>query len=67
MICGVISVATAHSRPRLAADNDAIRMPASQLVTELRELLGSKLVAYLANVKESGRVPVGRWHEGRQW
>lgn len=62
MICGVIRVATAHSRPDLAAYNDAMRMPVSQLVTELRELLGSKLVAYLGNVKESRAVR--QWADG---
>lgn len=53
---------TAHSRPDLAAYNDAARMNQSQLVTQLRALLGAKLVAYLGKVKETRAVR--QWADG---
>lgn len=53
---------TAHSRPDLAAYNAAARMTQSQLVTELRALLGAKLVAYLGKVKETRAVR--QWADG---
>ncbi len=53
---------TAHSRPDLAAYNDAARMTQPQLVTQLRALLGAKLVAYLGKVKETRAVR--QWADG---
>ncbi|GAA4472026.1 hypothetical protein GCM10023094_03670 [Rhodococcus olei] len=53
---------TAHPRPDLAAYNAAARMEQPELVTELRALLGAKLVAYLGKVKETRAVR--QWAEG---
>lgn len=53
---------TAHPRPDLAAYNQAARMPQTELVTALRDLLGAKLVAYLGRVKETRAVR--QWAEG---
>lgn len=47
------------SRPDLAAYQHASRVEFSVLVAELSELLGSKLVAYIAGVRETRAV--------RQW
>ncbi|MFC4604433.1 hypothetical protein [Rhodococcus kronopolitis] len=52
----------AHPRPDLAAYNAAARMSQAELVTELRELLGAKLVAYLGKVKETRAVR--QWADG---
>lgn len=53
---------TSHPRPDLAASAAVARMTEPELVTELRELLGAKLVAYLGNV-QSTRV-VREWADG---
>lgn len=53
---------TAHSRPDLAAYNEAARMSQPELVTALRDLLGAKLVAYLGKVKETRAVR--QWADG---
>lgn len=53
---------TAHPRPDLAAYSDAARMPQSELVGALRDLLGAKLVAYLGRVKETRAVR--QWADG---
>lgn len=55
-------MSTSHSRPDLAASAAAGRMTAPELVAELRELLGAKLVAYLGLV-QSTRV-VREWANG---
>ncbi|RRQ29195.1 hypothetical protein DK926_04750 [Rhodococcus sp. Eu-32] len=52
----------AHPRPDLAAYNEAARMTQAELVSALRSLLGSKLVAYLGKVKETRAVR--QWAEG---
>ena len=51
-------MAVRPARPDLAYVN-ATRVPASELVSELRDLLGARLVAYLGGVKETRAV--------RQW
>src|SRR6478609_8012268 len=38
------------ARPGLEAFERSVRLPVHQLVTELRDLLGAKLVAYLASI-----------------
>lgn len=58
----LIAMTTAHPRPDLAAYNDAARMTQAELVSALRTLLGSKLVAYLGKVKETRAVR--QWAEG---
>ncbi len=55
-------MATAHSRPGPSTHNEAARMTQSQLVTELRALLGAKLVAYLGRAKETWAVR--QWADG---
>src|SRR5664279_3048866 len=49
------------ARPHLAYIN-ATRLDPAQLVTELRDLLGAKLVAYLGGVKETRAVR--QWADG---
>jgi hypothetical protein len=53
---------TAHARPDLEAHAHAMRAGFAQVVTELRELLGAKLVAYLGGVGETRAVH--QWAEG---
>ena len=50
------------ARPDLAAYRDALTMATADLVHALRDLLGSKLVAYLGGVKETRAVR--QWVEG---
>lgn len=50
------------ARPDLDAYNAALAMSTADLVTNLRELLGARLVAYLGNVKETRAVR--QWAEG---
>ena len=50
------------AKPDLDAYNSAMTMSTAELVTELRELLGAKLVAYLGRVKETRAVR--QWAEG---
>lgn len=52
---------TAITAPRggLQAYQDSVRLPAPELVRDLRDILGAKLVAYLGSVKETRAV--------RQW
>ena len=52
---------TTPARPDLAYVN-ATRLDPAQLVTELRDLLGAKLVAYLGGVKETRAVR--QWADG---
>ena len=51
-------------RPDLQAHNAAARLGFPVLVKELRELLGPRLVAYIAGVKETRTVR--EWSEGAQ-
>ncbi|MGC5258923.1 hypothetical protein ACPXCG_21490 [Gordonia sp. DT218] len=50
------------AHPDLAAFNDVTRMSDAQLVTALRGVLGARLVAYLAGVKETRAVR--QWADG---
>lgn len=50
------------ARPDLPAHAEAVRLPFSELVMELRALLGARLVAYLASVRETRAV--NQWSEG---
>jgi len=52
----------APPRPDLAAYNRAIRLDFPVLVKELRDVLGAKLVAYIAGVNETRAVQ--EWAEG---
>lgn len=49
---------------RLTAYNDSIRLTTPQIVGGLRERLGAKLVAYIANVTETRAVRA--WVEGER-
>ena len=53
---------TTAARPDLPAHAEAVRLPFSELVTELRALLGVRLVAYLASVRETRAV--NQWCDG---
>lgn len=50
------------SRPELAAHDHAMRLELPVVINELRELLGPKLVAYIAGVRETRTVR--EWIEG---
>lgn len=50
------------ARPDLAAYTESIRLPAPELVAALRDILGAKLVAYIAGVKETRAVR--QWADG---
>jgi hypothetical protein len=54
-----MSSAAHAARPDLAAWEHAARLPFARVVAELSEILGPKLVAYLAGVRETRAV--------RQW
>lgn len=49
-------MAIAQPRPDLVAHAHSVRVPVPALVRELRELLGARLVAYVADVKETRAV-----------
>jgi hypothetical protein len=49
-------MAVTQPRPDLVAHAHSVRVPVPALVRELRELLGARLVAYLADVKETRAV-----------
>lgn len=55
-------MAAAPSRPDLAAYDESIRMDTSTIVKELRALLGARLLAFIAGVKETRAVH--EWAEG---
>ncbi|MDO5753810.1 hypothetical protein [Arthrobacter sp.] len=48
----------------LQAYQDSIRLPVPELVRDLRDLLGAKLVAYPGSVKETGAVR--QWADGER-
>ncbi len=52
------------ARPGLDAFERSVRLPVPQLVTELRDLLGAKLVAYLGGVLETRAVR--QWADGER-
>ena len=56
--------APASARPDLDAHVTATRASQAELVSALRELLGARLVAYLAGVKETRAVR--QWAEGER-
>jgi hypothetical protein len=57
---------TAVTAPRggLKAHQDSVRLPGPELVRDLRDLLGAKLVAYLGSVKETRAVR--QWADGER-
>uniref|UniRef100_UPI00404B4B2C hypothetical protein n=1 Tax=Georgenia sp. M64 TaxID=3120520 RepID=UPI00404B4B2C len=57
----MIAMSVTPARPDLAYVN-AVRIQPAQLVAELRDLLGARLVAYLGGVKETRAVR--QWAEG---
>lgn len=50
------------TRPDLAAHSHAVRVAFAEAASELRELLGARLVAYLGSVQETRAVH--QWAEG---
>lgn len=52
----------AMPRPDLAAHRESLRLPASEIVRRLVEMLGRKLTAYIGNVKDVRAVD--RWIAG---
>ena len=55
-------MALANARPDLVAHETVVRMPIKEVVQNLVELLGGKLVAYIAGVTETRAVR--QWAEG---
>ena len=55
-------MSTTLHNPKIEAYNDSVRQPIDQVVVTLRELLGAKLVAYIASVSAT-RV-VRDWADG---
>lgn len=55
-------MATTTARGDLNAYTESIRLSRADVVAQLREILGAKLVAYLASVKETRAVR--QWAEG---
>ena len=54
----------AAARGGLKAHQDSVRLPTAELVKELRDLLGAKLVAYIGAVKETRAVR--QWADGER-
>ena len=54
----------APSRPDLAAYDEAVRMETSVMVKELRDLLGPRLVAFIAGVSETRAIH--EWADGER-
>lgn len=50
------------ARPDFAAHDRAYRLPIDRVVTELRDVLGAKLIAYIAGVTETRAVR--EWADG---
>lgn len=53
---------TKTASPGIEAYRDSVSLETSKIVGELRDILGSKLVAYLGNVKETRAVRL--WADG---
>lgn len=56
--------AVAGARGGLKAHQDSIRLPEAELVRDLRDILGAKLVAYIGSVKETRAVR--QWADGER-
>jgi hypothetical protein len=57
-------MAVTEARPDFAAHTKAVRASFPEVVSELRELLGARLVAYLGSVRETRAVR--QWAEGQR-
>jgi hypothetical protein len=57
-------MAVSQARPDFAAHTKAVRATFPELVSELRSVLGARLVAYLGSVKETRAVR--QWAEGER-
>lgn len=55
---------TSTARGDLAAYNESIRLSPAEVVSQLRDLLGARLVAYLGSVKETRAVR--QWADGER-
>lgn len=53
-----------HPRPDFDAHARALRLPTADVVAELREVLGARLVAYIAGTQDT--MTVRRWVEGTE-
>lgn len=56
--------ATALPKPDMLAHREALRLPTSELVNQLVEIIGRKLTAYIAGVKDTRAID--RWKEGSE-
>jgi len=57
-------ITTSEPRAGMQAAREAAELPLPELVGRLRDLVGVRLVAYMANVKQTR--PVADWAEGRR-
>jgi hypothetical protein len=55
-------MAVTHARPDFAAHTRTVRATFPEVATELREVLGARLVAYLGSVRETRAV--NQWADG---
>ena len=56
--------AKSDQRPGLRAYEDSVRLPFPELVDELREIIGARLVAYIGGVMST--MPVSAWARGTE-
>ncbi|GAA3772738.1 hypothetical protein GCM10022240_25940 [Microbacterium kribbense] len=59
---GMATTVRHDQRPGLRAHEDSIRLPFAELVSQLRDILGVRAVAYIGGVKSSRSVST--WAEG---
>lgn len=52
------------SRPDLRVSEDSRRLPTDELISRLRDALGTKLVAYVASLHETRTI--GEWAKGKE-
>jgi len=57
-----MAAATSDQRPGLRAYEESVRLPFPEVVSELRKILGARLVAYIGGVKST--LSVSTWADG---
>lgn len=62
--CHDVSMTSSPARGDLRAFDESLRLPTDELVSQLREALGAKLVAYVASIQETRTV--GEWADGER-
>jgi hypothetical protein len=59
-----VRIVASSQRPELQAHRESIELDITEIVSQLRDMVGPKLVAYVGNVKNTR--PVGDWAAGRR-